>query len=222
MKINDYLKQAETFEQSQIEQIKARHNSLRLFLLFSMASNILLASSLIVLLPLKELIPYVIQVDKSTGNQVVISSLTHEEYTPSEAEDKANIARYIRAREGYVFDTLQRDYNLVSVLSDEEIFKDYQKIFFGETSRDNTYGDKVVLEPRIISISLKDSNGTKTAIVRVEIAKKDIQKQTVDFKTSLVNLSYRYDTTNIVDNVSRLDNPLGFKVHYYRIDDEAQ
>lgn len=220
--IKNYLRKAQNFETSRIEAIKKNNKLLSVLLILSIIANASAVFALAVLLPLKTVVPYVIQVDKSTGNQEVLTSLTDKSYSTSEAEDRANIARYIIAREGYVFDILQRNYDTVRQLSTDAAFESYKSLFEGSDSLDKKYGDQVVIDPRIISISLKkdDEDGSTSAIVRAEIIKKNVQKKTVETATVMINLSYRYDLEGVDSDVARLNNPLGFQVNYYRRDIE--
>lgn len=220
--IKNYIRKAQNFETSRIAALKRNNKLLSALLTLSIIANAGAVFALTVLLPLKTVVPYVIQVDKSTGNQEVLTSLTDKSYTTSEAEDRANIARYIIAREGYVFDILQRNYDTVRQLSSDAAFESYKSLFEGSNSLDKKYGDQVVIDPRIISISLKkdEADGTTSAIVRAEIVKKNIQKRTVETKTIMINLSYKYDTERIDSDVERMNNPLGFQVNYYRRDIE--
>lgn len=75
MQINDYLQQANNFESSKTHDIKSQ---MKIMSIFSMVLNVLLVFLMFIILPFKELIPYVIQVDKSTGNQSVLTSLTQK------------------------------------------------------------------------------------------------------------------------------------------------
>lgn len=223
--IKNYIRKAQDFETSRIETLKKSNKLLSTLLVVSILGNAGAAFAIAVLTPLKTVAPYVIQVDKSTGNQEVLTSLTDKSYTTSEAEDRANIARYVIAREGYVFDILQRNYDTVRQLSTDAAFENYKSLFEGAAAIDKQYGDQVIVEPRIISMSLKKekyNDGTITsAIVRAEIVKKNIQKKSTETATVMINLVYNYDMSSADNEEERLNNPLGFKVSYYRRDIES-
>ena len=65
------------------------------------------------LTPLKSVEPYVIRVDNTTGMVDIITSVNKAEFTGNEALDKYFATTYVKAREGYYYDILQSDYELV-------------------------------------------------------------------------------------------------------------
>lgn len=219
--MKNYLKSAHNFENGLRAEQEKRISFFKTVAYCSIAANVAMAIALAGITPLKKVEPYVIQVDKSTGNQAVITSLTEKAYTPSEAEDRANIARYVKAREGYVYDTIQRDFNQIKVTSAPSVFKEYDNFIEGPSSP-SQLKDAVILEPHIISISLENSNGKKTALVRIEVTRKQVagEGQGETSKTRLVTLSYDYYDGSISEE-KRLLNPLGFRIDYYHAEDES-
>lgn len=219
--MKNYLKSAQTFETGLRAEQEKRISFFKTVAFSSIAANVAMAIALASMMPLKKVEPYVIQVDRATGNQAVITSLTETSYTPTEAEDRANIARYVKTREGYVYDTIQRDFNQIKVTSSPAVFKEYDNFIEGPNSP-SELKDAVILEPHIISISLENSNGKKTALIRIEVTRKQVagEGQGETSKTRLVTLSYDYYDLPMSDE-ERLTNPLGFRIDYYHAEDES-
>lgn len=175
------------------------------------------------LTPLKSVEPYVIRVDNTTGMVDIITSVNKAEFTGNEALDKYFATTYIKAREGYYYDILQSDYELVQILSYPSVASDYLRIYEGENSRDKVLKDDYEVEIDIVSVTLGNSAGAPTATIRFnQITRKKGEKIAVSNKAKIVTLSYDYQPNTLTTEEERIKNPLGFKVSTYRVDDEIR
>lgn len=182
---------------------------------------ILLIIAVLLLTPLKEVEPYVIRVDNTTGAVDIISVLNEEQITNNEALDKHFIAQYVKSREGYFYDMLNNDYTLVQLFSTPSVAESYRAIYQGEKVRDVVFKNFVQVSVDILSITLTDSNGTKTATIRTNLRTKNRNSGEENVSYKVVTLSYEYQIGKI-DERHRLLNPLGFKVLTYRTDEEIR
>ncbi|MDY5888138.1 MAG: type IV secretion system protein [Campylobacter sp.] len=171
------------------------------------------------LTPLKTVEPYVIRVDNVTGMVDILTTLNEEKITSNEALDKHFITQYVKAREGYYYDMLNKDYVLVQLLSSPEVASDYRLIYEGENARDAELKNNYQIDPQILSIVLNNSNGVKIATTRLKLKIFNKSTQGIVEKIIVVTLSYDYFLESIREQ-DRLDNPLGFKVLNYRVDEE--
>lgn len=171
------------------------------------------------LTPLKTVEPYVIRVDNVTGMVDILTTLNEEKITSNEALDKHFITQYVKAREGYYYDMLNKDYVLVQLLSSPEVASDYRLIYEGENARDAELKNNYQIDPQILSIVLNNSNGVKIATTRLKLKIFNKSTQGIVEKMIVVTLSYDYFLEAIREQ-DRLDNPLGFKVLNYRVDEE--
>ena len=182
--------------------------------------------AVILLTPLKEAVPYVIRVDNQTGMVDIITSFKEEDVSQNEAIDKYFVSNYIKIREGYYFDLLQHDYELTQIYSSPEVAKDYTAIYNGKFARHEQLKDTYKVEIQILSVVLSESAGTKMATIRFNENLKRIVKDEAsmqsEVKTKVATLSYAYDTKMQMSEEERIENPLGFKVLTYRIDDEIR
>ena len=168
------------------------------------------------LTPLKSVEPYVIRVDNTTGMVDIITSV-------NEALNKYFAKTYVKAREGYYYDILQSDYELVQILSYPSVASDYLRIYEGENSRDKVLKDDYEVEIDIVSVTLGNSAGAPTATIRFnQITRKKGEKIAVSNKAKIVTLSYDYQPNTLTTEEERIKNPLGFKVSTYRVDDEIR
>ncbi|RWD38877.1 MAG: type VI secretion protein, partial [Mesorhizobium sp.] len=80
--------------------------------------------TLVLILPLKQFEPYVIEVDKTTGYLEVARALKPGDLSQNEAVTAANLFRYIRARETYDAREIKQNYDLAQLYSTGTASKD--------------------------------------------------------------------------------------------------
>lgn len=195
----------------------------RLWLIAFVSSFVCILSiiAVVVLTPLKKVEPYVIRVDNTTGAVDILTALDEKQITNDEALDKHFIAQYVKAREGYYYDLLNNDYTFVQLLSSPEVAESYRAIYKGDKARDVILKNSVEVIVDILSITLGESNGVKTATIRVNLRTKNKNSKDENLQYKVITLSYEYELGK-VDEKYRILNPLGFKVLTYRVDEEMK
>lgn len=178
----------------------------------------------------RQFIPVPIVVDRLTGETTTTAPLAPGSVPAIEALDKASVARFVQAREGYSWDFLQRDYNTVGRMASPEVFKAFNTQFDGPEALDKKLGAAVVWRVRIASVRL-DLDGVKRrgdtrggeAVVTYERESRDVARGSVEAPTRHVaTLRYEYQPKAMRTEADRLDNPLGFVVTAYRSDTEVR
>ena len=81
--------------------------------------------------PLQKVIEVPIVVDRQTGETTIQQRLSVETVPQLEALDKHNAATFVRAREGYSWWWLQRDFDQVARMAVPAVFADYNRQFEG-------------------------------------------------------------------------------------------
>jgi type IV secretion system protein VirB8 len=174
------------------------------------------------LAPLRRVVPYLYMVDKATGNVEfvgAINDLVIKGY--QELLDKHWAQVYIKARESYFYKLLQSDYDTVMALSDNDIGKEYTKLYEGSNARDSKYGDKTQISTSIISLRLDPSSKGDQIIVR--FSKTTCRVGTVCNELPeyfVASIRYQYLPSMLDTEKQLLLNPLGYKVVGYRVDAE--
>ena len=181
--------------------------------------SVLLGVALVVLMPLKTAVPYVIRVD-AAGVPDIITALNTETWDTDEAVDKYFVTRYVRTREGYSNDTLQQDFDLVQLMSSDVVKKEYDAEYDRPDSKDKRLTNRGKIIPEILSVVLGESAGTKTATIRFKAVTTNFNDNMKTEQKFVVTLSYDYKPTTRMLQSYRLDNPLGFVVTFYRVDPE--
>lgn len=180
------------------------------------ATSCLMAVALILLIPLKQVVPYVVQIDKLTGESSIVGS-ARDYISQSALNDKHWVKTFVLARERYSYPLLQHDYDTVHLLAGEAPWKAYAKLFEGgDDALDKKYGKKVEIIPTILSITL---NQPGIATVRYELNRKnETGEPIITRRVATLRYSFKQQLTKREFDV--IDNPLGFSVAGYQTDPE--
>lgn len=198
---------------------RAERSERRAWLVAGAASIIavLLGGGIFALLPLKEVDPFIVRVDKNTGAADIITRVTERNMSPDEAIDKYWIATYVRARESYSESNIVAYYKTVDLLSSLDEGQEYQAAVSPDNPKSvlNVYGPGGKVEVKILSISFLD---TGTASVRFE--RRDVLRGQAKVSRWIATIGYKYEDPPLTEEERQI-NPLGFQVVDYRTDPET-
>lgn len=174
--------------------------------------------------PLKQSVPYLIEVNKVTGEAQVIDAVNLRSIDYDELNAKYWAAKYVTARESYFYTLLQTDYDSVFAMSTTDVASQYNKMFEGGNNKQQVLGAAVEERIEILSITLdKATPGVNLdrAVVRFRKTTRQVDRG-LDTGSSqyLSTLSYRWVPNRTGREVDLLRNPLGFEVVAYRVDEE--
>lgn len=180
---------------------------------------VLEAVALVLLTPLKTAVPYMLMVDRQTGNVQTLDPLDKSRVAPDAALTRSFLAQYVVARESYSAPALKSDYRKVALWSAEEARSQYiaRMQSSNPASPLNTLPRGAQLEVQLESIS---ALGPDTAMVRFTTQRSDGGGMGQPVQRWAAVLTYRF-TDKGMSAADRLDNPLGFQVTRYRRDPEA-
>lgn len=180
--------------------------------------SILLLIALIQLMPLKKIVPYTILVDKHTGFVEVVKPLEANNVKPDTALTESFLVQYISAREGFDFNSIQRDFKRVAIWTSEPEKSKYIKLMQASNPE-----SPLVLYPRstIISVKLKSITkiGTNTYLARFDTVRIDQNGNSQVGRSWAAVIKYEYSNTPLSQE-ERYINPLGFKVINYNKSEE--
>ncbi|RUM20675.1 virB8 family protein [Rhizobium vallis] len=215
--LKSYFDKARRFDQDRLIQVE---RSARVAWFIAIAASVLAAASIFAvtgLTPLKTVEPFVVRVDNSTGIVDVVSALTSTAGAYDEAVTKYFAAKYVRAREGYVWSEAEENFRSVALLSTQPEQTRFAVVYRGSNpdSPQNIYGRSAVSRINIVSISLINANVVSVRYIRT-ITRGD------DVRTThwVATLTFSYVNAPM-SSTDRLINPLGFAVSEYRADPEA-
>ena len=196
----------------------------------AIAMSLLLGGGYYYMLPLKEKVPFLVMADAYTGTSTVArltDDSTHRQLTSSEAINRSNVAHFLLARESYDVDMMQlRDWRLVHTMSSSEVAAGYA----AEHANNNpqapyhVYGRGRAIRARILSLVLiGGSQGVapKGATVRFQRSLYDKSTGTSrPLDSKIATLEFEYKSNLKMDEKERIENPLGFQVTSYRVDND--
>lgn len=177
--------------------------------------------ALALLMPLKTVEPYVVTVDKNSGQTQVVSVLdqTTDTLTEQEAIDRYWLSNYLRWREVYDWYTIQNYYNSTLAFSNPDVQREYSSIFEGDNALDVAWGKRIKATVKILSIVNDAQNHMAT--IRFEKAIKQVEsKDKGNVTVWVATVGYRYVPDKEMSQAQRLVNPLAFEVTSYRVDEE--
>jgi len=180
---------------------------------------VLEAVALVVLMPLKQVEPYTLMVDKTTGYVQALKPLDPGKVTPDSALTQSFLVQYVIAREGFDLATVNQNYRKVALFSTGAARSSYltQMQASNPASPLITLPRGAAIDARVKSVS---PVGQDTALVRFDTVRTDPNGQAQPPSPWIATIGYRYSTDpmNLED---RFVNPLGFQVVSYRKDPEA-
>lgn len=192
--------------------------------------SLILAAGYFYMLPLKEKVPYLVMADAYTGTSTVArlnENFDNRSITTSEAINRSNVAHFLIARESYdVALMLLRDWTTVYTMSSPQVASGYTTLHARNnmSSPYNTYGKERAIRVNILSTVLiggGDDSPPKGATVRFQRSlydKKTGSSQPLDSKIATLEFSYKPNLK--MDEKDRIENPLGFQVTSYRVDND--
>ena len=174
--------------------------------------------------PLRRVVEIPIVVDRVTGEATIQQRLSAETIPPLEALDKHNLASFVRAREGYSWMFLQRDFDQVARMAVPAIFADYNRQFEGEAALHKRIGASEDWRIQIVGVRLEASGrrGNRgEATVTYDKVVRRADRNLPDVSTRHVaSIIYAYQPKVFAKERDRLENPFGFVVTAYRSDPE--
>lgn len=174
--------------------------------------------------PLRQVVGIPIVVDRVTGETTIQQRLSTETVPPQDALDKHHLAVFVRAREGYSWWWLQRDFDQVARMAVPAVFAEYGRQFEGDTALQKRLAGGEEWRIQIVGVRLSpggrkghrgDATVTYDKVVRQ--ADRSLPDATTRHVASLV---YEYQPQVLAKERDRLENPLGFVVTAYRSDPE--
>jgi type IV secretion system protein VirB8 len=180
---------------------------------------VLEAVALILLMPLKTVVPYTLLVDRQTGFVQALDPLNPERVDGNTALTHSLLAQYVIARESFDAATVQDNYRKVALWSAGLARNDYVAGMQASnpSSPLASLPRSTTIAARVKSVS---SLGRQVALVRFETERRDRGGSVQPQGSWVALVRYRY-TSAPMQLEDRLLNPLGFQVTSYRRDQEA-
>ncbi|MCP1200603.1 virB8 family protein [Notoacmeibacter sp. MSK16QG-6] len=213
------------FEDEVFFTLRQQRNSWARIAVGSMVLAVLALVSVLVMLPLSEERPYVVMVDKTTGEAEKIVQVRPASLEQQDAVLQAELVSYVVDRETY--DPADNSVRIPDVMkrSANNAAETLAAIWNSGSSQypPDVYGGDVRVRVVVKSISLTPSSKRGNAdLARVRITKLREEKGKPTATRSFVaTVGYEFEPQEEATLESVWKNPLGFKVLSYRIDAET-
>ena len=210
----------------------ARRSERRAWFVASTATlmSLILAGGYFHMLPLKEKVPYLVMADAYTGTSTVArltEDFANRRIATSEAINRSNVAHFVLARESYDVAMMNlRDWTTVYTMSSPEVAAGYSNLHSNNNPESpyRLYGKGRAIRVKILSIVFIGGGANaapKGATVRLQRSlfdKATGSSRSMDSKIATLEFSYKANLK--MDEEDRIENPLGFQVTSYRVDND--
>lgn len=229
-KVEEAVSRAVNYELS-IADIARRSERRAWWVAFSaIGMSLILAGGYFYMLPLKQKVPYLVMADAYTGTSTVArltEDLTHRRISTSEAINRSNVAHFVMARESYDLALLNLgDWTTVQTMASPGVKADYTRLYssLNPESLFKTYGKDKAIRIKLLSIVLIGGGQGRTpsgATVRFQRSVYDKQSgATQPLDSKIATMEFTYKANLEMDDRNRIENPLGFWVTSYRVDND--
>lgn len=172
------------------------------------------AVALMLMLPLKTVVPYTLLVDRQTGYVQALDPLQPKAIAPDAALTQSFLVQYVIGRESFDIATLQGDYRKIYLWSADNARNDY--VASAQVTNPDSPLARLprtaIIETRVRSVSPLGGN---SALVRFETARRDRSGGAGEVQNWVAIIHYRFSTAPMSAE-DRFLNPLGFQVVRYR------
>lgn len=217
--LNAYYREAGSWASDKIGALQASRRLAWIVAVAAVSVAVVEALALVILMPLKTVVPYTLLVDRTTGFVQALKPLEPNQITPDRALVQSMLVQYVIARESFDIATLQANYQKVGLWSADKARDEYLNLM-QPSNLDGPlirYPRSAVIETRVKSVSRLDD---QSALVRYEIVRRDEGAQPEPAQHWVAIIQYRF-SGEPMSAEDRFLNPLGFQVVEYRRDPEA-
>lgn len=229
-KIDQAVAQGVNFEVTVADIAKRNEKRAWIVAVCALSVSVMLGACIVYMMPLKEKVPYLILADAYSGTSS-LSRLTDDvvnrQITASEAVNRSNVAHFVLAREAYDLAlTNLRDWPTVLTMAAPDVAQSYMNLHAAnnEQSPYKVYGKARAIRVKILSISLiggENGQTPKGATVRFQRNVFDkVSGTTYPLDNKIATISFTYKPNLRMDDQNRIENPLGFQVTGYRVDND--
>jgi type IV secretion system protein VirB8 len=231
-KIDDALAKSVNFEVTIADLAKRSERRAWLVAMCAIVMALILLGGYFYMLPLKEKVPYVIMADAYTGTSSVArltDDFVSHRITANEAINRSNVAHFLLARESYDLNTINlHDWVTVLTMAAPNVASAY-RIWVSPSNPDGPYkkyGKTQSIRVKILSIVLMGGGPNQTprgATVRFQRSVFNNSNGVTDpLDNKIATILFTYKPDLQMNDQYRIENPLGFQVTEYRVDDDYE
>lgn len=210
---------ADSWGRSVTEELERSRRTAWTIACVSAAVALLLAVALVILLPLKQIEPYTLLVDRQTGHVEALAPLDEQMIAPDTALTRSFLVQYVIARESFDADSFDEAYRKTTLWSTGPA----RQAYISRMQPTNPASPLAFMRPGgIIDVEVRSVSplGADRAMVRFTTVRTEpgAQPQAPAYWVAVIGYGFSEAAMSEAD---RLLNPLGFQVTSYRRDAET-
>lgn len=212
--LDDYYRAAASWGEDRERELAASRKIAWIVAGVATAVALIEAIALIVMLPLKTVVPYTLLVDKQTGYVEQLKPVENRTIDPDAALIRSFLVQYVIERESFDIDTLNNSYRKVALWSAGDARTRYIN-GMQATNPESPLARlprTAVVDVKILSVSSLEGD---TAMVRYTTQRGDAAGSGTVTENWVAVIRYRFSGA-AMSAEDRLTNPLGFQVIRYR------
>ncbi|OED65899.1 conjugal transfer protein TraG [Vibrio tasmaniensis ZS-17] len=179
--------------------------------------------AIVVMMPLKQIEPYLLKVDNTTGYTNVVRPLTDAKgVSYGEVLDKYWLNQFVIERNSYEWETIQNSFNTVKLMSGRQVFGAYSNYIKGDSSPTKLFSDKRVIRITVEGITFLPATSKEQTLAQVRFTRyieNSEGEAALGYEPTqwTATITFDYQSSIKTEDERRL-NPLGFQVTSYRED----
>ncbi|HUD90841.1 type IV secretion system protein [Sphingobium sp.] len=217
--LDTYFEQARSWSEDRTDALRSSRRTAWIVAIVAVAVALLEALALVLLVPLKQVEPYTLMVDRQTGYVQALKPLEPQLLSSKAALTQSFLVQYVIGRESFDINGLQANYRKVALWSTGQARAAYLAQMPASNPR-----SPLVLYPRssIVSVRVKSIStiGPNSALVRFDTVRQDAGRPAAAAQPWVTVVRYGYSNAPMSVE-DRYVNPLGFQVQSYAVSAEA-
>ena len=212
--LDEYYRSAASWSEDREREISASRKISWIIAGIATAIALFEAIALIILMPLKTVVPYTLLVDRQTGYVEQLKPVENRTVDPDAALIRSFLVQYVIGRESFDIDSLSDSYRKVALWS----VGDARTRYINEMQATNPESPLArlprlaVVDVKILSVSSLEGD---TAMVRFTTQRSDGAASGQSLQNWVAVIRYRFSGA-AMSAEDRMTNPLGFQVVRYR------
>ncbi len=183
---------------------------------------ILAVTAVMLMVPLKQTVPYYVYVDKETGATQAVVVSDPNAISQNEAVARYWLSRYVSARERYVYRLQQEDYDFVLATSMPAVGAEYSEPYKGQNNRAELLKESIEERINILSVQVTPGTRGRGTVRYQKITWRAGMREPESVKTYVADIAFDWVSATGWGTKDLLQNPMGFAVLAYRSTQELQ
>ncbi len=222
----EYFSEAMNWFHAKFNRPRTEFAYFSIICLISLIALFVGAAALLEIFPLSPGKNFVLSREIDTGDHVTIHSIQKKGETANDSIMKFMLSQYVRAREEYIEERLNRNFNLVYTFSNDDIFNEFKAL----TSTSNPqnpviqYGKQATKDVVINDIKLLDSLGhiahdgkVKRVIVNYTTILTFLTDNTQQISRNEADISFNYKQITVHQETGKISQTPEMQITSYKI-----